>query len=345
MSNTADLRDAERYCRDILPGVSRTFAISIKLLPGPLGRAVLSAYLLCRIADTVEDDQAMAPDDKAALLDALLAAFDDAAASEAYPAAAAAVQGDAPHVDLVRHTHLVFRIWRALPAASAVAVRRWVEEMGRGMRSFVLRYPHGIRIRTLEEYREYCYYVAGTVGYMLTDLWRANSAAITPRLYDALWAKARNFGEALQTVNILKDVAIDAERENSIYVPEELLRTHGSAHATLLDPAHETANHTALSELIALAWANLDAARDYLLLIPRRALPVRLFCILPLLFAYATLRDLTRSRAMLRPGGTVKISRREVRTLMIAGLAVAGSNAGVRWLVGRVRRAPTAVSA
>jgi farnesyl-diphosphate farnesyltransferase len=345
VSTTAALRDAERFCRDILPGVSRTFAISIKLLPGELGRAVLSAYLLCRIADTVEDDQSMTADDKAALLDALLAAFDDATASEAYPAAAAAVQGDATHVRLVQHTHLVFRLWRDLPAASAAAVRTWVEEMGRGMRAFVLRYPRGIRIATLEEYREYCYYVAGTVGYMLTDLWRANSAAITPSIRDALWTRARDFGEALQTVNILKDVAVDAERENSIYVPDALLREHGSSHATLLDPAFETANHTALTELIALAWTNLDAARDYVLLIPRRSLPLRLFCILPLLFAYATLRDLTRSRAMLRRGGTVKISRREVRTLMIAGITLAGSNAGIRWLVHRVRRAPTAASA
>lgn len=341
MSPTTPLRDAERFCRDILPGVSRTFAISIKVLPGQLGRAVLSAYLLCRIADTVEDDQAMAPEAKAALLDRLLAAFDDAAASEAYPAHAAAVQGDATHVQLVQHTHLVFRLWRDLPPASAAAVRKWVEAMGRGMKSFVLRYPSGIRIQTLDEYREYCYYVAGTVGYMLTDLWRANSSAITPAVYDALWSRSREFGEALQTVNILKDVAVDVERENSIYIPEELLRAQGSSQAQILDPARETANHTALTELIRMAWADLDAARDYLLLVPRRALPIRLFCILPLLFAYATLRDLTRSRAMLRPGGNVKITRREVKQLMVLGILVAGSNTGVRWLVARVRSAPT----
>jgi farnesyl-diphosphate farnesyltransferase len=342
VSTTAALRDAERFCREILPGVSRTFAISIKLLPGQLGRAVLSAYLLCRIADTVEDDQAMAPPDKAHLLDLLVAAFDDATASEAYPAHAAAVQGDVTHVQLVQHTHLVFRVWRDLPPAYATAVRKWVDEMGRGMKAFVLRYPQGIRIQTLAEYREYCYYVAGTVGYMLSDLWRAHYRAITPAVYDALWAKSRDFGEALQTVNILKDVAVDAERENSIYVPEELLQAQGSSQARILDPALETANHTALSELIRMAWANLDAARDYLLLVPRRALPVRLFCILPLLFAYATLRDLTRSRAMLRSGGNVKITRSEVKRLMVLGLLVAPSNTGVRWLVARVRSAPTA---
>jgi farnesyl-diphosphate farnesyltransferase len=119
-----------------------------------------------------------------------------------------------------------------------------------------------------------------------------------------------------------------------------MLRTHGSSHATILSPDHETANHAAIASLIELAWKDLDEARDYLLRVPRRALAVRLFCILPLLYAYATLRDLTRSREMLRPGGTVKISRGEVRALLVAGLLSAGSNSAVAWLVARVRRRP-----
>ena len=49
------LAEAERFGREILPAVSRTFALSIRVLPGELGRAVLAAYLLCRIADTLED--------------------------------------------------------------------------------------------------------------------------------------------------------------------------------------------------------------------------------------------------------------------------------------------------
>jgi farnesyl-diphosphate farnesyltransferase len=61
------------------------------------------------------------------------------------------------------------------------------------------------------------------------------------------------------------------------------------------------------------------------------------FCILPLLFAYATLRDLSASRAMLSRGGTVKITRAEVRTLTVAGLMALCSNHALRSLVDRVR--------
>ena len=150
--------------------------------------------------------------------------------------------------------------------------------------------------------------------------------------------RCRAFAEALQTVNILKDVAVDAEKENSIYVPEELLRAHGSTQGRILAPDLLASNREALGRLIDLAWHDLDEARTYLLHIPRRAVSIRLFCLLPLLFAYATMRDLVQSTAMLRPGGTVKISRREVKSLLMAGPMLVMSNAAVRRLVERVRR-------
>src|SRR5690606_17152532 len=111
-----------------------------------------------------------------------------------------------------------------------------VIEMAMGMRKFVLLYPSGIRIQTVEEYREYCYYVAGTVGYMLTDLWHAHASSIDAKRHAVLRERCRAFAEALQTVNILKDVAADAEQENSVYIPEELLRAQGSTHGSILAP-------------------------------------------------------------------------------------------------------------
>jgi farnesyl-diphosphate farnesyltransferase len=331
-------RDAPRFCAAILPAVSRTFALGIKVLPGALGQAVLDAYLLCRIADTVEDAPAIAPEAKAALFDEFLAAFDDPAALARFTAGVATLPGEPAHVTLTRHTDLVFADFARLPAPTRAHVRTWVGEMVRGMRKFVLLYPDGIRIQTLDEYREYCYYVAGTVGYLLTDLWHEHSGSIGARRHQVLRERCRAFAEALQTVNILKDVAVDAEKENSVYIPEELLRAQGSSQARILAPELLHSNRAALAQLIQLAWHDLDEARRYLLDIPRRAVSIRLFCILPLLLAYATLRDLVQSTAMLRPGGSVKISRREVKALLMTGAMLAASNAGVRWLVERVRR-------
>lgn len=328
-------RQPEKFCHAILPAVSRTFALGIKVLPGHLGQAVLDAYLLCRIADTIEDSLETDAARKAVLFDDFLEAFDSPAALERFRLGANTLQGNEAHLTLTRHTDLVLAHFRDLPVPTQIIVRKWVTEMVVGMRKFVLLYPNGIRIQTTDEYKEYCYYVAGTVGYMLTDLWHAHASSVTSARHTILRERCREFAEALQTVNILKDVAVDAESENSVYIPEALLNAQGSSQRTILAPELIAQNKKALTELIALAWHDLEEARNYLLLIPRRALSIRLFCIFPLLLAYATLRDLNDSTAMLTPGGSVKISRREVKGLLAAGMLVAGSNRGVRWLVRR----------
>jgi len=336
--------EAERFAREILPAVSRTFALSIRVLPGALGRSVLAAYLLCRIADTLEDEPSMRAEDKALLLDELLRCFDEPAVADAFPAKLASLGGDIAHVRLAGRTDLVFVLYRALPTGTQAHVRRWVGEMILGMKKFVVLYPHGIRIQSLDEYKEYCYYVAGTVGYLLTDLWHEHVPSIGVRQHGVLREKCRAFAEALQTVNILKDVATDAEKENSIYIPEELLREHGSSHATILAPERLRQTRDALATMVQLAWHDLEGARSYLLLIPRRAVPIRLFCVLPLLFAYATLRDLTRTPQALVRREVVKISRAEVKSLTLFGFLVIMSNRGLAWLADRAMRRPFLVA-
>src|ERR1700719_5151017 len=58
----------EVYQDQILPYVSRTFALTIPQLPLGLRTAVTSAYLLCRIADTIEDEPALSPPETLAFL-------------------------------------------------------------------------------------------------------------------------------------------------------------------------------------------------------------------------------------------------------------------------------------
>lgn len=333
-------KQAERFCQEILPQVSRTFALSIRFLPGNLGRAVLNAYLLCRIADTIEDDPVASVETKTNLLNQLLECFDHPELAHVYAKLAQDVTGEPNHVELVRHTHLVFAIFRTLPRRSQESVRRWVSEMIYGMQKFVNRYPQGIRIQTLEEYKEYCYYVAGTVGYLLTDLWHEHSPSIGQEEYQILGQRCAAFGEALQTVNILKDIAWDAEHENSIYVPQQSLQQQGSSHQTLISPDFLESNHRAIKGLVELAWADLDQALEYLISIPKPAIPIRLFCILPLILAYGTLREITQSTAMLQSGGVVKVTRAEVKSLMLMGPLTVLSNHSIRWLIEQVRHKP-----
>ena len=204
---------ASAFTREILPAVSRTFALGIRVLPRDLGNVVRTAYLICRIADTIEDEPTLSVERKAELFDALSRCFDSANAATEFTARTGAITGDPAHVTLARHADLVFETYRELTQRSRASVRHWVGEKIAGMRKFLLAYPTGVRIQSLQEYREYCYYVAGTIGHLLTDLWHEHSSSIGATTYYALRGRCRAFAEVLQTVNILKDVARDAERE------------------------------------------------------------------------------------------------------------------------------------
>ncbi|MBV9440899.1 MAG: squalene/phytoene synthase family protein, partial [Candidatus Eremiobacteraeota bacterium] len=196
------------------------------------------------------------------------------------------------------------------------------------------------RIASVEEFREYCYFVAGTVGHLLTELWYEHSAFVGKSTYARLLADCEAFGEALQTVNILKDIAWDAERENAIYVPADLLAAHGSGHDTILCDDRRAANRAALDPLIALARDDIEHSLRYVEALPSAARRIRLFCVLPILYAIATLRELEASDHMLVRGGGVKIGRPEVRTLTVAASVSTLTNPSLRWLAERVAKRP-----
>jgi farnesyl-diphosphate farnesyltransferase len=164
--------DANQFCREILPAVSRTFSISIRLLPGELGAAIRCAYLVCRIADTIEDERTFSADEKAVLFDALTAILNEEAAAavdssvaldrfaspdslEALTRAASRLTSSPADRRLVENARLVVIAYRDLPEVTRGHVRRWTTEMIVGMRKFVLAYPHGVRIKSLDEYKEY----------------------------------------------------------------------------------------------------------------------------------------------------------------------------------------------
>jgi farnesyl-diphosphate farnesyltransferase len=238
----------------------------------------------------------------------------------------------------MRGTQMVFRLLHSLPKRSADIVEKWTRELTIGMSEFVGRYPDGIRIQTMPEYRRYCYFVAGTVGHLLTDLWYCHSPLVKARDYERLLVNCEGFGEALQTINILKDIAWDIEHENAAYIPEELLRATGSSHQTILHGDWRVQNREALAALVQLARDDIAKSLEYIKAIPKMAIQIRLFCLLPVLFAVATLREIERSTAMLQSGGVVKISRGEVRSLILAGSVSTISNKSTRWLVSKTSR-------
>lgn len=321
------------YCSDMLPKVSRTFALCIRLLPPDLEYPVLLAYLLCRIADTIEDAPTLAGAEKTELLFHFRACLGDDGL-DAAPIAERFADPGTDEEELAHRADTVLREFRRLPSYHQSAIRPWVQEMCSGMAGFASKYDDGDSetprvLTTVNDLERYCYFVAGTVGHLLTDLFASVRLAISPRHYAQLKPLATSFGLGLQLTNIIKDVA-DDRRRGWTFIPQELCDEAGIEASELHDPDQTRQARRAMQMLIGKAQGHLHDALEYCTRLPRGEYRVRLFCLTSLYFAVRTLRVAARDTRLLDPKHKVKITRGDVyRTVMTTAL-VAPSNTMVR---------------
>ncbi|MGI9332923.1 MAG: phytoene/squalene synthase family protein [Gammaproteobacteria bacterium] len=314
--------DDLRYQRDILQGVSRTFALTIPTLPDQLCLSVGNAYLLCRLADTIEDEPALSAAQKRALseqfIDVVAGATEpDRFATELLPLLSGATL-DAER-DLVANTARVIRITRSLMPGQRRALERCVRIMGAGMAEFQEKET----LDGLADQREmdrYCYYVAGVVGEMLTDLFCEHSPDIA-RHRETLQALAVSFGQALQMTNILKDIWDDRSR-GACWLPREVFLRAGFSLGELTPGAGTPEFQRGLLELVSVAAGHLHNALRYTLTIPPAHAGIRRFCLWALGMAVLTLRKIRR-RPDFASGAEVKITRRTVHATVAVTSAFA----------------------
>lgn len=332
------------FCRSSLLAVSRSFARPIEVLPGNLRVAVTCGYLLCRIADTVEDNAHFSMEERdlryAAFLRALRGSDEDARDFDA-------LWGDVRHenaaeLSLAGRTSAVMRVFRTLPEAMQTKTAHWVEEMTRGMQLYSHR-PQGgdgmTAIYTPEDLERYCYFVAGTVGHMLTDLFVEELGLVGTDTERKLRTEAEAFGVGLQFVNILKDVTDDRARDVS-FIPRTLCSEFGFEVRDLVLPECRSQAHEAVGVLFDRAEDRLRHALEYTLALPADQPAMRLFCLLPLWMAVRTLVHARGNDAMFQAENAVKIDRKEVEGLIADCMKHAGDDSALRETFGRLWDAP-----
>ncbi|MFO0555759.1 MAG: hydroxymethylglutaryl-CoA reductase, degradative [Polyangiaceae bacterium] len=346
-----DARADRTFCDELLPGVSRTFALSIQALPDSLQAAICVSYLLCRVVDTVEDDRSKKPSERAQLFDAFDRALEtssrgDVTAGATFEALAigAKLGQSVAEQRLCGGAGAVFRTFARLPAEQRTAILPSVAEMSRGMRAYSERADaqNGLRLKDVEDLEKYCYYVAGTVGELLTALFGL-TYPIDETQRKELEARSIPFGLGLQLVNILKDVAEDAVR-GDCFLPVKQAAQHGIDLDQILMPTERAKGIALLRMLSARARVHLDKAEEYTLLWPaEHAGQVRLFCSVPLALALATLREIELGDDALLPDRAPTVTRALVMRVFEDAVSACSihepqaSNAALTALFGRAR--------
>lgn len=330
-------REAIEYQQRALAQVSRTFALTIPTLPAPIRDVIGNAYLLCRIADTIEDEPRLSPSSKREYLQAFADVLSHPSRAKDFAHALGAELTDGtPQAerDLVLNSELVIDFQRCLPKGQARPIHRCIKSMCKGMAEFVETGREGVA--NLAELERYCYYVAGVVGEMITDVLCDYSDEIALRR-EKLFALAARFGHGLQMVNILKDQHEDRQRGVN-WLPQFPL--HDDGHFAEMN-GHSLAGHRTV-ELIAVAEQHLSAALQYLLLIPNHETGIRRFLAWSLGFAALTLRRI-HANPSFNPEESVKISRREVYVTIASTNVAIRSNRALRWLFNRATSYSTRV--
>jgi farnesyl-diphosphate farnesyltransferase len=301
----------------MLNGVSRSFAFTIPQLPESLRIIVANSYLLFRIADSIEDENALSIDQKRYFFQQLIELVSDNASpvkftNELYPLLTD--HTPEPERELIRNTDRVIHITRSFNEKQREILRRGVMLMSTGMERFQEnKNPQGLR--SLTDLNDYCYYVAGVVGELLTELFCDYSEAIFKNR-TTLLRLAVSFGQGLQMTNILKDLWEDRDR-GACWLPQDVFLKNGFDLKDLSKDRYCNTFWEGVSELIGIAHAHLKNALAYTLLIPRSERGIRKFCLWSIGMAVLTLKKINKKRNF-TSGGEVKVSRRTVKGIILS---------------------------
>jgi len=291
------------YQKAILSSVSRTFALTIPLLPPIIEKVVGNTYLLCRIVDTIEDAAELTPEAKKNLSALFLDVVLERAPVESFVESCLdALKNYSNHdeLDLIAHTPTVLRILHTCSSHDQEAVSRCVSMMSEGMSRFHGRQTEA-GLKDLSEFEDYCYVVAGVVGELLTSIFRHYSPQFSKNIqgHENL---AIAFGQALQMTNILKDSPEDRARGVS-WKPANLSQL----------------------DLLQIAYQKLSDSLTYILLIPKEEVGMRRFCLLAFGLAVLTLDKLAAGDHFERQED-IKLSRNTVWFFYGFTKIAAGSN-------------------
>jgi farnesyl-diphosphate farnesyltransferase len=299
--------------------VSRSFYLTLRVLPSSIQPQIGLAYLLARTTDTVADTALVPVEKRLVALEALRARI--MGSGEAPPDFGDLARHQASSAErvLLDNCRQTLALLDEFDESDRRLIREVLDIITSGqeldLRRFEAAGPERIlSLQTDAELDDYTYRVAGCVGEFWTRLCRAHVFP-KPALDDsALLSNGVRFGKGLQLVNVLRDLPADL-RQGRCYLPAESLAPVGLKPEDLKDAANESRFRPVYNALLDRAEAHLFAGWEYTRALPWKCVRVRLACAWPLLIGIETINRLRSAPVLGAP--RVKVSRPEVKKLIL----------------------------
>lgn len=310
---------SEYLLNDLLRDVSRSFYLTLRILPRAIRHQIGLAYLLARATDTIADTGAISVEMRLRCLQQLKAQIASGASGKFDLGDIRAEQSSEAERLLLERITDALSLLKDLDPADRSRVQWVLEMITSGQELDLQRFGDAsheqiVSLRTAEELDDYTYRVAGCVGEFWTHMCIAHLSPAPPTPTDELIRKGVRFGKGLQLVNILRDLPTDL-RLGRCYLPAALLNQSGLQIRDLLDAANEQRVRPAYNEVLNAAEEHLKVAWEYVLSLPWSWMRVRVACALPVLIGVKTVNKL-RNENVLDPDTRIKVSRADVKRIL-----------------------------
>ncbi len=304
---------------DLLKATSRSFYLTLRVLPARVRPQIGLAYLLARTTDTIADTEIVPLAQRLDALQKMRARLLGQSSAPLNFGELARQQGLPAERSLLEQVEAGLAQLQMLPAADLKLVRAVLSTITDGQEMDLHRFGRPavsgsagqtiIALETAAELDDYTYRVAGCVGEFWTKICRAHlfpAAKLDERQF---LADGIRFGKGLQLVNILRDLPADL-KNGRCYLPVQRLEEARLLPEVLLSPANEKKFLPLYHEYLDKASAHLAAGWRYTNTLPFGQFRVRLACAWPVLIGGRTIERL-RAANVIELQQRVKISHGE----------------------------------
>lgn len=287
----------------LLKLVSRSFSLCIPLLPENVRPQVKNFYLLCRYADSIEDSTLTFKEKKYYFKN-----FINIIKTKNQKKLINLNKKLLPHIIcepdkiMIKDFIFVLEEFVSLDIKSQRISIKWLTKMVSGMEKYSKK-----EIQDFNDLNNYCYFVAGTVGLYLTDIFEHK---FNLKKNKALVKKAKEFGLLLQKVNIIRDFSKDYN-EGRVFWPKKLFEKHNLTTNSVFNEINSVTRKKILKEMILSARKNVLSSFEYIKMLPNNEPGLRTFCAIPLFMAIPTLTKCTDNSDIFNPNEKIKIDRKE----------------------------------
>jgi farnesyl-diphosphate farnesyltransferase len=303
----------------LLKDVSRSFYLTLRILPSAVRNQIGLAYLLARTTDTIADTEIVPIERRLLFLDELRNRINGTNAQPLNFTTLAQNQGATAERVILERVEESIALLNSCSEIDRKLIREVLNTITSGQELDLRRFGTATRqnviaLETETELDDYTYRVAGCVGEFWTKMCRAHlfpDAVVDDKF---LLENGVRFGKGLQLVNILRDLPKDLA-QGRCYLPRQQLEERGLTADKLLSPVVEPALRPVYDAWLDRADAHLKAGWTYTNALPRGQVRVRLACAWPVLIGMETLALLRRGN-VLEPSERIKVSRRSVRRII-----------------------------